>query len=45
MLTDLQRDYDAMTGMIFGTIPHIETVIATIAESEQRLNRLDAVAH
>ena len=34
-----------MTGMIFGPIPHIGTVIATIAELEQRLNRLDAAAH
>jgi hypothetical protein len=45
MLADLQRDYDAMTGMIFGPIPQIGTVIATIAELEQRLNRLDAAAH
>lgn len=41
MLTDLQRDYDAMAGMIFGPVPQIDTVVAAIAELEQRLNRVE----
>jgi hypothetical protein len=44
MLTDLRRDYDAMAGMIFGPIPQIDTVVAAIAELEQRLNQLDTAA-
>jgi hypothetical protein len=39
MLADLQRDYEAMTGMIFGPIPTVDEVVAAIAELEQRLNR------
>jgi hypothetical protein len=41
MRTDLGRDYEAMAGMIFGPIPAIDTVIAAIAELEQRLNQPD----
>ena len=39
MRTDLQRDYDAMAGMIFGPTPPLNDVIAAIAELEQHLNR------
>ena len=41
MLTDLRRDYDAMTGMIFGPIPQMDAVVAAITELEQRLNRVE----
>lgn len=40
MLTDLHRDYNAMTGMIFGPIPQVDMVVAAITELEQRLNRV-----
>jgi hypothetical protein len=39
MLADLQRDYEAMSGMVFGPIPTVDAWFATIAELEQRLNR------
>jgi hypothetical protein len=39
MLTDLRRDYQAMSGMVFGQIPSVDEVVAAIAELEQRLNR------
>ena len=39
MLTDLRRDYQAMSGMVFGQIPILDEVVAAIAELEQRLNR------
>jgi hypothetical protein len=39
MLADLRRDYEAMSGMVFGPIPTVDAVVATIAELEQRLNR------
>jgi hypothetical protein len=35
----LERDYEAMSGMIFGTIPPFKEVMALIAELEQRINR------
>jgi len=38
MLADLRRDYEAMSGMVFGPIPTVDAVVATIAELE-RLNR------
>jgi hypothetical protein len=38
MLADLRRDYEAMSGMVFGTIPTVDEVVVTIAELEQRLN-------
>ena len=38
MLANLSRDYEAMSDMIFGTIPTVDEVIVTIAELEQRLN-------
>ena len=39
MLADLRRDYEAMSGMVFGPIPTVDEVVAAIAELEQRLNR------
>jgi hypothetical protein len=39
MLDDLRRDYEAMSGMIFGPIPAVDTVVASIAELEHRLNQ------
>ena len=39
MLTDLRRDYEAMSGMVFGPIPNVDEIVAAIAELEQRLNR------
>src|ERR1035437_1857688 len=38
MLADLRRDYEAMSGMVFGPIPTVDEVIVAIAELEQRLN-------
>jgi hypothetical protein len=38
MLADLRRDYEAMSGMIFGPIPTVDEVVVAIAELEQRLN-------
>jgi hypothetical protein len=39
MLTDLRRDYEAMSGMVFGPVPAVDEVVASIAELEQRINR------
>jgi Nucleotidyl transferase AbiEii toxin, Type IV TA system len=39
MLAELRRDYAAMSGMIFGTIPNMDEVVFQIAELEQSLNR------
>jgi hypothetical protein len=39
MLADLRRDYEAMSGMVFGPIPNVDEIVAAIAELEQRLNR------
>jgi len=39
MLADLRRDYEAMSGMVFGPIPTVDAVVAAIAELEQHLNR------
>lgn len=38
MLDALRRDYSAMTAMIFGTAPAFDTVMASIAELEARVN-------
>jgi hypothetical protein len=38
MLAVLKRDYLAMTGMIFGTVPPFSGVIQTLTELEQELN-------
>jgi hypothetical protein len=39
MLTDLDGDYEAMAGMVFGPIPAFGEVMASIVELEQRLNQ------
>jgi hypothetical protein len=39
MLADLRRDYEAMSGMVFGPIPTVDAVVAAIVELEQRLNK------
>jgi hypothetical protein len=39
MLADLRRDYEAMSGMVFGPIPTVDEVIEAIAELELRLNQ------
>jgi hypothetical protein len=39
MLSDLRRDYEAMSGMVFGPIPTVDAVVAVIAELEHRLNQ------
>ena len=39
MLADLRRDYEAMSGMVFGPIPAVDEVVAAIAAVEQRLNK------
>jgi hypothetical protein len=38
MLADLRRDYEAMSGMIFGPITTVDEVAVAIAELEQKLN-------
>lgn len=38
MLGPLRRDYDAMTGMIFGEVPRFDDVIASIKDLESRTN-------
>jgi Nucleotidyl transferase AbiEii toxin, Type IV TA system len=35
----LRRDYDAMSGMIIGSVPTYENVLTSIASLEQRLNQ------
>ena len=39
MLTDLEQDYAAMAGMVFGPIPPFGEVMASIVELEQGLNQ------
>jgi hypothetical protein len=39
MLADLRRDYEAMSGMVFGPIPSVDAVVGAIAELEQRINQ------
>jgi hypothetical protein len=39
MLADLRRDYEAMSGMVFGPPPTVDAVITVIIELEQRINR------
>jgi hypothetical protein len=39
MLADLRRDYEAMSGMVFGPIPQVDEVVLAIAELEERLNK------
>jgi hypothetical protein len=40
MLAELRRDYEAMSGMVFGPIPLVDEIVATIAELERWLNQL-----
>ena len=40
MLDPLTRDYEAMSGMIFGALPTIDEVLGVIPELEHRLNTL-----
>ena len=39
MVDALRRDYDAMAGMILGTAPEFNDVMATVADFQGRLNR------
>jgi hypothetical protein len=39
MLARLERDYDSMTGMIFGPVPAFSDVLESLRELEERLNR------
>jgi hypothetical protein len=39
MLADLRRDYEAMSGMVFGPIPTVNEVVNGIRVLEQRINR------
>lgn len=39
MLADLRRDYEAMSGMVFGPIPTVDEVVDAIARLEQSLNQ------
>src|SRR5579863_3974913 len=39
MMATLERDYEAMSGMIFGKVPPFRGVIASIAELEQLINQ------
>lgn len=38
MKSALERDYRAMTGMIFGEVPSFEAVLAALSKLEERLN-------
>jgi hypothetical protein len=38
MLANLRRDYANMSGMIFGAMPAVEEVVATVSELERCLN-------
>ena len=40
MLADLRWDYEAMSGMVFGSIPAVDEVVTAISALEQRLNQL-----
>lgn len=35
----LAKDYDAMSGMIFGDVPSLEAVLASVGQLEQSINR------
>jgi hypothetical protein len=37
MLSGLRRDYEAMTGMIFGPVPTFKTVIASVTRLDSLL--------
>jgi hypothetical protein len=44
MLERLERDYESMSGMIFGPIPAFREVVQSVTELEIRLNEPDAQA-
>lgn len=39
MIATLEKDYEAMSGMIFGTVPPFDGVMTSIADFEQRINQ------
>jgi hypothetical protein len=39
MLADLRRDYEAMSGMVFGPVSTVDAVVTAIVQLEQRINR------
>lgn len=39
MMAALERDYEAMSGMIFGTVPQFRDLMASIADLEQQINQ------
>lgn len=39
MIATLEKDYEAMSGMIFGTVPPLSGVMTSIAELEQQINQ------
>ncbi len=41
MDTQLRRDYTAMAGMIFGDVPEWETIVETIRQFEEQVNKGD----
>ena len=41
MMATLEKDYEAMSGMIFGKVPPFRAVMASIAELEQLINQDD----
>jgi hypothetical protein len=39
MISELKKDYELMSGMIFGEIPAFEEIIDTIAKFESQINQ------
>jgi hypothetical protein len=39
MIEPLRKDYEAMAGMVFGTLPDFNTLLAEIQSLQNRLNR------
>ncbi len=35
----LSKDYEAMAGMVFGEVPKLEAVLASVEQFEQTINR------
>ena len=38
MMDSLQRDYDAMTGMIFGPVPALDEVLASVQKAQDAVD-------
>ncbi|WP_257015126.1 hypothetical protein [Variovorax sp. YR752] len=38
MMDSLQRDYDAMTGMIFGPVPTLDEVLASVQKAQDAVD-------